>query len=191
MLVDKKMPGGYLFLDEHMEALGRSMQLKFGENFIITAENNNIYLNHELIRAMDCSQSMVEQSVASEISKWKGVKHVFTAQDMRNSCSDNEWKEMVRKGFDSAKSGDVLFILEPGYLVKETRGESAGKGTSHGSAFNYDTHVPLLWSGKGVQKMEIFRNIEIVDIAATLTHLLNLQRSGAMTGCPISEILGQ
>lgn len=191
MLVDKKMPGGYLYVDEVMVELGRSIQSKFGENFINTLENNNIYLDHERMRAMNVDPAGIEHYIASEIIKWRGVKHVYTAHDMKNGCSDNEWRDMVRKGYDAAKSGDVLFILEPGYLVKEVKGELSGRGTSHGSAFNYDTHVPLLWSGKGVKRMEIFRNIEIVDIAATLTHLLNLQRSGAMTGHPITEILGQ
>jgi phosphopentomutase len=63
------------------------------------------------------------------------------------------------------------------------------QGTSHGSAFNYDTHVPLIWYGKGVKSGEVFRKINIADIAATLTHLLYLQRTGAMTGEPILEVL--
>jgi hypothetical protein len=191
MLVDKKMPGGYLFMNELISDLGEKLQQQFGENFILTCENDNIYLNHERMRAMDRDPSMIESYVANEISKWKGVKHTFTSEDIRNGSGSNEWQNMVRRGYDATKSGDVLFLLEPGYLVKETRSELAGKGTSHGSAFNYDTHVPLLWLGRGVKKMEIFRNIEIVDIAATLTHVLNLQRSGAMTGHPIEEILGK
>jgi hypothetical protein len=42
-----------------------------------------------------------------------------------------------------------------------------------------------------MKPQEIFRPIAITDIAATLAHLLNLQRMGSMTGSPIVEILGQ
>jgi hypothetical protein len=46
-----------------------------------------------------------------------------------------------------------------------------------------------MWFGGGLRPKEVFRPLEIVDISATLTHLLFLQRSGAMTGDPIIEIL--
>ena len=96
---------------------------------------------------------------------------------------------MVRKGIHHRESGDVVFILEPGYLPKSEDSEGARKGTSHGSAFSYDTHVPLLWYGKDIPKQEIFRDIDITDIAATLTHMLYLQRPNALTGSPIVELL--
>jgi bisphosphoglycerate-independent phosphoglycerate mutase (AlkP superfamily) len=49
----------------------------------------------------------------------------------------------------------------------------------------------LLWYGSGIKKQEIYRPIEIIDVAPTLVHILNLQRSGAMTGNPIIEILNK
>ena len=96
---------------------------------------------------------------------------------------------MIRRGYHNKVSGDVIFMLEPGYLPKSTETANSHKGTSHGSAFNYDTHVPLLWYGAKIPQQEVFRTINIPDIASTLTHLLYLQRSGAMTGEPILEIL--
>ena len=95
---------------------------------------------------------------------------------------------MLEKGYNNKESGDVLFILEPGYLPKSKESTNTHKGTSHGSAFNYDTHVPLIWYGKNIPKQEINRKIAITDVSATLTNILFLQRSGAMTGEPILEI---
>ena len=102
---------------------------------------------------------------------------------------EDEWKTMVRKGFDYNRSGDVVFLVEPGYLTKTTDSPKAHQGTSHGSSFNYDAHVPLLWYGKTWKKTDIFSPCEITDIAPTLVHLLNLQRPGAMTGSPLLELL--
>jgi bisphosphoglycerate-independent phosphoglycerate mutase (AlkP superfamily) len=74
-------------------------------------------------------------------------------------------------------------------LAKAKDEPKAHTGTSHGSAFNYDTHVPLLWYGANIPSQNVYRPIQIVDIAPTLIHLMNLQRTGAMTGTPILEIL--
>ena len=81
-------------------------------------------------------------------------------------------------------------MLQPGYLAKDHDEPKAHQGTSHGSAFNYDTHVPLLWYGKGIpQGLSLYEPIQITDISATLVHLLNLQRPGSMIGKPILPLL--
>jgi hypothetical protein len=189
LLMDKKMPGGYVFLKPKMDALAKKVKQKYGTDLIATEENLNIYLNHERIDSLHINREEVSNFIANEIANWENVKAVYTAQQLQNSGNDNEWRDMVRRGFHPRESGDVLFILEPGYLAESTDKESAHRGTSHGSAFNYDTHVPLLWYGKAIPQQEINRRIDIVDISATLTQLLFLQRSGAMTGEPILELL--
>jgi hypothetical protein len=190
-LLDKKLPGGYVFLNDNMAALKREVVQQFGMDLIDMEENLNIYLNHARIDSLKINKKDVALFVSERIERWEGVKHAFTAEQLTNTGNDNEWREMVRKGYHARVSGDVLFILEPGYLPKTKESESAHKGTSHGSAFNYDTHVPLLWYGKGIPKQEVFRSINIADISATLTHMLYLQRAGAMTGEPILELLGK
>lgn len=187
-LVDKKMPGGYVFLNDNMKQLRNAVTSKFGKDLIQVEDNLNIYLNHSLIDSMNIQRKDVANFVAEKISRWEGVKSVYTSDQLMNEGNADEWHEMVRKGFHRKESGDVLFILEPGYLPKSADVESAHKGTSHGSAFNYDSHVPLLWYGKGIPVQEVYRNINIADISATLTNFLYLQRAGAMTGEPILEL---
>jgi len=188
-LVDKKLPGGYVFLDSQIEQLKQKVVAKFGADLISMEENLNIYLDHKRIDSLKLDRKSVAEFVATHIETWDGVKRVFTYHQLMNSAIDDEWRDMVRKGYYASESGDVLFILEPGYLPKSKDTEAAHRGTSHGSAFNYDTHVPLIWYGKGIPKQEIFRRINITDISATLTHMLYLQRAGAMTGEPIVELL--
>jgi predicted AlkP superfamily pyrophosphatase or phosphodiesterase len=190
-LMDKKLPGGYLFLDKHLKELARDVKNKFEHNLILTEENQNIYLDRELIDSLHISKKAVESFIANKIREWKGVKAVFTSEELEFVNSSNNWLQMVSKGYRFDRSGDIIFVLEPGFLSKNEDKPTAHKGTSHGSSFNYDTHVPLLWYGGGMKHQEIYRPIEIIDIAPTLVHLLNLQRSGAMTGSPIIEILNK
>jgi predicted AlkP superfamily pyrophosphatase or phosphodiesterase len=188
-LMDKKLPGGYVFLGEKVSSLKEKVKTKYGYDLVLEEDNLNIYLDHQKIDSLGLSRSSVARFVADEVIKWENVKRVFTADELQASGTDDEWRDMVRRGYHHRESGDVLFILEPGYLPKSVDTHSARKGTSHGSAFNYDTHVPLLWYGKGIPDLEIHRRVEITDIASTLTQLLYLQRNGAMTGEPIIEIL--
>ena len=189
MLIDKKLPGGYLFLDKLISDLKSSSLSKFKTDLIEFETNQNIYLNLKKIDSLKLNKNEVTTFFANQIKNWPNVKAVFTHEELTNPAKDNEWKDMVRLGYDNKRSGEIIFIMEPGYLVKEIESANSHRGTSHGSSFNYDTHVPLLWYGNQIAPIDVFTPYKIIDIAPTLTHLLKLQRSGAMTGNPILEIL--
>lgn len=188
-LVDHKCPGGYAFLEQNMSDLGVKLQAEFGENLILTEENDQIYLNEEQMNFLGLSRDEVERFVAEEVRLWEGVKYVYTSADMHRAQGGDGLTEMIRNGYDPKRSGNVIFVLESGYLAKSTDTDDARKGTSHGSAYNYDTHVPLLWYGKNIPKKEVFERVEIIDIVPTLTQILNLQNPSCTMGTPILPVL--
>ena len=90
---------------------------------------------------------------------------------------------MAIRGFHPKRSGDVLILLEPGWY-------SAGKvqGTTHGSPYSYDTHVPILFYGKGVKKGSSVQYHPVTDIAPTMAALLNIKFPSGCTGQPVQEL---
>jgi len=190
MLMDRKMPGGYLFLNDRMAVLKNEVIRTFGADLIESEENQNIYLHQQRMDSLLLKKETVANYIADQIRKWPEVKLAITQQSLLSGTESlDEWGQMIQKGFDIERSGEVIFMLQPGYLSKAIDEPKAHTGTSHGSAFNYDTHVPLLWYGANIPAENCFRPIQIVDVAPTLIHLMNLQRTGAMTGTPILELL--
>ncbi|MBM3161197.1 MAG: alkaline phosphatase family protein [Bacteroidetes bacterium] len=192
MLIDKKLPGGYIYMDQLLTSLKDTLKKELGitEELILIEENQNFYLDQHKIKSGNFPLEEITKTMKKFLLEWPGIKAVYTKEElMLEQGVEDEWKIMVRKGYDYNRSGDIVFIVEPGYLPKRTDTPNAHKGTSHGSSFNYDAHVPLLWYGKNWKKKEVFTPYEITDIAPTLVHLLNLQRPGAMTGVPLEELL--
>jgi len=187
-LIDNKLPGGYFFIDECLNKLRDSVVGKYGEDLVLIQKNLNIYLNHNRINHLKLDRIEVSKFVAKLIQEWDAVKSVYTADQLYSNSISNELLDMVSKGYHYRESGDVIFTLEPGYLPKSTDSHLARKGTSHGSAYSYDTHVPLLWYGKNIPVGEAFRKINISDISATLAHILYLQNPNSLTGKPILEL---
>jgi predicted AlkP superfamily pyrophosphatase or phosphodiesterase len=190
-LKDEKLPGGYFDMSACLTSINTQLQNKYGTILIQSEENQNIYLDYPLIDSLKLNRSVIQQEVASIIRTFPEVKVAVTGSDLERGIIQDPWMQMILNGYSKERSGDVIFILKPGYLAISSNASSEHKGTSHGSAFNYDTHVPLLWYGNRMKHQEIFRPLEITDISATLVHMLNLQRIGSMTGKPIVEILGQ
>jgi arylsulfatase A-like enzyme len=191
MLVKMKMPGGYFFMHDRLQVLRDDFIMKYNTDLLENETNQNIYLNLAKIDSLHLDIDEVAAFAAAELRKWPEVKTVLTREQLRSgSASTDYWGELLRNGYDPSRSGEVIFLLQPGYLAKDHDEPKAHQGTSHGSAFNYDTHVPLLWYGKGIPAgLALYEPIQIIDISATLVHMLNLQRPGSMTGKPILPLL--
>lgn len=191
-LIDEKLPGGYLYVDSLLAELKNESFNFFNTDLIDNIINLNLYLNHDRIDSIQgLNLNDVTGFFKKIILKKMSVKNVILGQDLTdNLINEDKWIELIRKGFDKKRSGDLIIMLEPGYLP-EKLDLSPNQGTSHGSGYSYDTHVPLLWYGSGIKKQDLFYPISITDIAPTLTHFLNLQRTGAMTGKPIIDVLNK
>ena len=184
-LADHKLPGGYLFLKDKTDSLRAKCVAKFGKDYLKTIENDNVYLVDAVLGTE--TETQVVAFFKQEISKWPEVKQAYTKEELQSKTAEN-WQQMVASGYDKERSGELIFILQPGYLPKTSDTPGSHKGTSHGSAFNYDTHVPVLFYGKEILPQDVFTPYEIVDITATLVHILDVQRPNTAVGKPMVEL---
>ena len=191
-LVDEGLPGGYVFVDQIINKLRALCESRFGIDCIIGQENLNIYLDHNLLEnskdSIDINQVLT--LLEKEIMNTEGVKQTARGSKLiKRIKSQDNLVQMLREGFDPKRSGDLLLILEYGYLPKSSLSPNPHQGTSHGSGYTYDTHVPCLWYGAGIKKNEILQPLNITDIGPTLLELLNLPKSASISGSPINAIL--
>jgi arylsulfatase A-like enzyme len=184
-LMDHQLPGGYLFLQNKIESLRKACVAKFGKDYLKTIENDNVYLTDNVLGTE--LESQIIALFKTEIAQWTEVKQVYTKEELFIRTADN-WQQMIASGYDKERSGELIFILQPGYLPKTADTPGSHKGTSHGSAFNYDTHVPVLFYGKDILPQDVFTPYEIVDITATLVHILDVQRPNTAVGKPMIEL---
>ena len=126
----------------------------------------------------------VARGVAQFGMDQEGVAKTVTVSELNAIAFTDSISGNAQRGYHQKRSGDVLFVLASGWIP-------AGypTGTTHGSPYRYDTHVPLLWYGAGINKGASSRPMVIADIAATLTELLQIQSPSNCTGAPILELM--
>ena len=89
----------------------------------------------------------------------------------------------MQNGYHQKRSGDVLVSFNAAVI-------SYGRtGTTHGSGYMYDTHVPLLFYGNGIKQGSTFQKVKITDIAPTISALLGISFPNAATGVPLEFVL--
>lgn len=114
------------------------------------------------------------------------VEAVFTADEVAGtpipSGSPQDWtlRQRVRANFNPEISGDVVVLLKRSVVpVASMRGLVA----THGSPWDYDRRVPILFWRKGLPGLEQPAPVETVDIAPTLAAILRLDvPEGAFDG---------
>ena len=115
----------------------------------------------------------------------EGVANYYTEATLRQgNYGEYGIKGKVIRGYHARRSGDIIFILDSGW----TEGGSI-QGTTHGSGYTYDTHVPILFYGNGIKKGSSVQLHSITDIAPTIAVLLNIKFPSGATGNTVQEIL--
>lgn len=156
---------------------------KFGEgDWILNFSNEQVFLNDKLAAERGISIETIQRDLASFLLRFEGVKEVYTATDLRKEEYIHGRKALLQMGYNHKASGDLLLILEPAWL------SSSWKGTTHGTGYTYDTHVPIAFMGWSIPQGTSTRYTSITDIAPTLAMLLNIRLPNGSDGDPIHEI---
>ena len=61
--------------------------------------------------------------------------------------------------------------------------------STHGSPWRYDTFVPVIFAGNGLPAKTVFREVQTVDIALTLSKYMKIKAPSGATGDPLLEVL--
>ena len=148
--------------------------------------NDQYFLNRKLVSEKGLDLKTVQTQLANFLMQQKGIAYAYTASEMNESAFNAGTGMCIQNGFKPKLSGDVLIVMEPGYFEYED-----GYLVEHGSGYNYDTHVPLIWFGQNINKGESWQLHYITDIAPTLSMILKIKYPSACIGNPITEIIGQ
>lgn len=182
-MASENVPAGNLNVAYITGQLKGYTQQKYGVGeWIVNISNEQIFLNSELAREKGVNISDMEEDLAKFLLKFKGIKEVYTSTSMRNSAFTQDRPSLLQMGYNHKSSGELLIILEPGWLT------GGARGTSHGTGYSYDTNVPIMFFGWGVKHGSSSRHASITDIAPTLSMMLDIRLPNGSNGSPILEI---
>ncbi|WP_053991698.1 alkaline phosphatase PafA [Mangrovimonas sp. TPBH4] len=179
-----KIPSGYVNAKDLKEALNSFMVSTYGTSDLIeNISNNQIFLDRKKIKEMDLNLGVVQEAIVNEIIAYKHVDKAYTGTTMVTTEFSKGVEGLLQNGYNQKRSGDVLFVFSPATISYNKT------GSTHGSGFNYDTHVPLLFFGSGIAHGETLQKTSITDIAPTISALLGIGLPNAATGNTLEFVL--
>ena len=169
-----------------------NIKSKYGiaEELISGFNHPYIYLNNEIIRKHKLDVNEVSRAIAEELVKFKGVAYAVPSIDLvEGKIPDTRLYQQILRNFNPKRSGDIYLVLEPHWFVNDFDGLTVA--STHGSPWRYDTFVPIIFTGNGLTAKTIFREVQTVDIALTLSKYLKIKAPSGATGSPLTEVLDQ
>jgi arylsulfatase A-like enzyme len=183
-LSEKKVPSGYFNYNQSLALLKSYLNVVYGKgNWIQYYYKGQIFLNRSLIEDSNIKLEDFQLKIADFMVQFSGVANAITSTSLQSTNFSSGIFNKIQNSYNQNRSGDVLINLEPGWIEK---GDDL---TSSNSSYTYDTHVPLIFYGWRIKRTSISKAVDMVDIAATLSNLLEISYTNACLGNPIIDIV--
>lgn len=167
--------------------LTNKLSLKFGAgSYLLTTKDyeGNLYFNHSTM-----SQNHVtDEQMVSYIREWAfdlgKISAVYSREQLLGGNAPGLMGRLVLNGYNPERCGDMVLILKPFILSGGSKG-----GTTHGSPFNYDSHVPVIFYGTPFKTGRYAEVFNITDLAPTLCAALHVEEPPGCMGKPFVKAL--
>jgi hypothetical protein len=141
------------------------------------------YFNLELIRENKLDRAEVERVAAEAAEAIPQVARVFTrTQLLRGMVPGDRISQQIARSYHPRRSGDLEVVLDPYWI----RGD---RGTTHGTPYVYDTHIPLIFMGPGIRAGRYVRPVALKDLAPSLATLMDVETPSGSEGRALYEMM--
>lgn len=160
----------------------RALVSEFGPGHYIEAmSGNDVYFMPGVLNRIRSSPAAIK-AVEAAATGARGVARVLWASDLAATTpTDDPLIARARKSYKAGRSGDLTFVVKPNWMLAAT-------GTTHGSPYDYDTHVPVAFMGAGVAPGRYPSAATPADVAPTLASMVGITLPHA-DGRPLREAL--
>jgi predicted AlkP superfamily pyrophosphatase or phosphodiesterase len=164
-------------------AAQQALSKAFGEDhWIESAEGSSLYLNLSALAAHRVGRAQAESVAAQAAAAVPGVRAAFTRTQLSSGAlPDSPLARKVAHSFYPARSGDVFIVLAP-YAVPSSSLDS----TKHGSPWNYDAQVPMIFWGSAFKPGTYAVPCQTIDLAPSLAAVLGLTQPSDAQGKPLT-----
>lgn len=157
----------------------------FGVDLILNYSNFNVFFNKQIIKDKKLDLVKVKQAFKEFLISQPQVKKVYTEEEILANSGNDYYLNFVAKGFDVTQNGDLVIIDKPGDIEYSTT------GTSHGTPYSYDTHVPAVFYGWHIKKGESYDKKAITEIAPTIAQKIKVTFPNGTEAKVLQEVLDE
>lgn len=178
---------GYYNSYRSMALLNSYLMALYGqEKWVKAYYGRHIYLNRKLIEEKGHNFSAFQQVVADFVSEFEGVQSALPLhQVLHLPVNPDTEMARLRNSVHRKTAGDVVILLQPGWLETDEQNRPVGESGS------LNTHFPVYISGWKIAPQVVREPHTLNDIAPTLSSILQIPSPNATVGKEIQITLNE
>ncbi len=141
--------------------------------------DKQFYLNHELLKSKKIDVDEMESKAAEFLLEVSGIKQTIPAENIRNFEYSSGYLSNIQKSYFYGRSGDIFISLKPGWS------ENTDDNQIKADRFS----IPLIFYGWNIKKEHIFHTEKMINVAPTISTLLNIPKPNAAGNATIDEVI--
>ena len=165
-------PAGRVKLADLDPVVKKALDAKFGElpsgETWITRDSSAYHLVPSALKAKGVSASEAAVVVKTALLGVPTIGYAFTRDELLAEPEGTDVLAMARRSYNASRGRDVMFFTKENFLPV------GATGSTHATPYDYDTHVPIVFFGKGVLKGVYQEAVGVEDIAPTFAALLGI-----------------
>lgn len=159
------------------------------DKVVLGLTNYQVNLNYAIINRNGLDENAIKADCIKYLQDLPGVAFAIDMQKAATANIPEELRMRIINGYNIEHSGVIQIILKPAWLGGRRVGDVSPTGTSHGTWNPYDTHIPMVFMGWGINHGATSKPTHMTDIAPTVAALLHIQAPNGSIGKSVSEVL--
>ncbi len=143
-----------------------------------------LYLDTDRVVATGLDPQAVRERVADALTLEPGIHLAVTRREGLNALPNSKLVGQIRNNYHETRAGDIYIVQDP-YWFNFDKGAVVA---AHGSPWNYDTHVPVIFVGYGIPPRVVHRRVQPADVAPTIAALLGMTAPASAQGTVLLEV---
>jgi predicted AlkP superfamily pyrophosphatase or phosphodiesterase len=147
-------------------------------------------LDYEAAAAKGVSRDALERAAQRAFLAFPGIGFAYTRSQLESGqLPQTHLSKLFSRSWDPSSAIDI-FVMQKPFHYFMSRTTKTPTACSHGTPYTYDTNVPLIFEGaRWIKQGRYTQTSAVVDIAPTLSAILNLRPPSASEGRVLGEAL--
>jgi predicted AlkP superfamily pyrophosphatase or phosphodiesterase len=154
-----------------------SQELGLTKPFLISYGTTGFSLQYEEAYEKRVKPAKLQETFAKALEKLDFVEEVFTTAKLEERDPKDEFQRLFQNSFYPDRGYEMKIRYKENYLVNHR-----STGTSHGTPYDYDTHVPMIFMGANFRPGKYDERVGTVDFAPTVANALGVKIDKGVDG---------
>ncbi len=155
----------------------------FGDHRFIYRSGSSYFYNQTIMDSMQVEAGSVDSILQMHMESVEGVYRLYSKAELLDPDPSDQNAVRLSHFMHSELSPDLYTLEDEGWLFRNPY------GTSHGTPYEYDSHVPILFSALAFETLVLTDSVSTTDLAPTIGDILGVAPLNKVDGISLKSRL--